>query len=505
MHEDADILVLEKPVGLITADPNTGRFDGPRSAKTLFDLVKKYTAGKSKKRRGSPPSCYIIHRLDKDASGLIVFAKTPEAFARLKEHLKSKRIGREYLAVAEGIVGSKGDEGTIDLPIRDDSPDRGPDPNRPAVTHYRVLESAGDRTLLEVRLETGRKNQIRAHFSMTGHPLIGDGRFNAGTNPIGRLGLHAWRLAFEHPRTGREMIFEAPPPASFHRAVGLKSLPTSGSASPSTPATERPAHNKSDTSWEPVANWYDTLLEDQGSDHHRDTIFPGVLRLLALQPGARFLDVACGQGQLCRLLNDSGVDAVGIDASPSLIERAQVRSADGARSPMFTVCDARTLEKSGLAPTSFDAAACVMALSNIEPIEPVLKGIARLLKPNSAFVLVITHPAFRAIGGTSWGWDDQRRRQFRRVDAYLSPTRSDIATHPGKAARGQKGGDLKTVTFHRPIGHYVRALASAGLYIDALEEWPSTRTSDSGPRASEENRSRREIPLFLAVRARRTM
>ena len=353
MHEDADILVLEKPVGLIGRS-NTGRFDGPRSAKTLFDLVKKYTA-ESRKRRGSPsPATSLPTRQGRFWTHRL--CKTPRP-SWLKEHLKSKRIGREYLAVAEGIVGSKGDEGTIDLPIRDDSPDRGPDPNRPAVTHYRVLESAGDRTLLEVRLETGRKNQIRAHFSMTGHPLIGDGRFNAGTNPIGRLGLHAWRLAFEHPRTGRDTIFEAPPPASFHRAVGLKSLPTSGSAAPSTPATERPAHNKSDTSWEPVANWYDTLLEDQGSDHHRDTILPGVLRLLARsRPG--FLDVACGQGQLCRLLNDSVLTPWGStlrrvsSSEPKFVRPTALAHRCGLRRPHAG--------EVRLGATSFDAAACVM-------------------------------------------------------------------------------------------------------------------------------------------------
>lgn len=554
LFEDADVLVVEKPIGMITADPNAGSFDGPKAAKTLFDLVKQYTAGKTKRRRGSPPSCYIIHRLDKDASGVLVFAKSPGAFERLKADLKAKDVERVYLAVAEGVVGSPGETGTIDRPLRDDPPsaptaarrggagraprEEGP-VERPAITHFRVLATGGSRSLLQVRLETGRKNQIRAHMAMLGHPLIGDRRFEAGTNPIGRLGLHAWRLAFNHPISGKPLSFESRPPASFHKAVGLKSLPDGSSArtEPATrgtppqrerqapsPTNERsasssarkPLAGRDETSWEAVAGWYDRLLDDEGSDHYRQTILPGVLRLLQCRPSDRVLDVACGQGVLCRRLGLMGVRATGVDASASLVEAARLRrlpplprsaQGPGPRSdhepiePSYEVCDARSLDDLNLPSGSFDASACVMALTNIDPLEPVLGGVAHLLAPGGCFVAVISHPVFRSIGRTSWGWDADQRRQYRRIDGYLSAGRSEIQMHPGKAARGERGGEAKTVTFHRPIETYVAALAGAGLLVDAFQEWPSARVSDSGPRAAEENRARGEIPMFLAIRA----
>jgi hypothetical protein len=146
----------------------------------------------------------------------------------------------------------------------------------------------------------------------------------------------------------------------------------------------------------------------------------------------------------------------------------------------------------------FDAATCIMALTNIEPIDSVLSGAASLLRPGGALVLVISHPAFRAPGQTHWGFDAKGPGggvQYRRVDGYLSAGQHRIVMHPGEAP------DVVTWTFHRPIQHYSRALAQAGMAIELLEEWSSRRQSQPGPRAEAENRSRREIPLFLAIRA----
>jgi SAM-dependent methyltransferase len=192
---------------------------------------------------------------------------------------------------------------------------------------------------------------------------------------------------------------------------------------------------------------------------------------------------------------------------------------------------------------SFDAASCVLALMNMDPFEPVLHGAAAMLKPGGLFVAVVLHPAFRSPGQTSWGWDAAAPparivsgsaghlatssagkakpagaaskahaaapaepapppavRQYRRVDAYLSITRRAIVMNPAQAAEGKPA--VTTVTWHRPIEVYAQAFASAGLLIDALEEWPSHRVSEPGPRAAEEDRARREIPMFLALRAR---
>jgi SAM-dependent methyltransferase len=162
----------------------------------------------------------------------------------------------------------------------------------------------------------------------------------------------------------------------------------------------------------------------------------------------------------------------------------------------YRVGDARELVN--VEPVEYDAAICIMALANIDPLAPVMQGVAAALKPGGHFVWVITHPAFRPAGQSDWGWDAKQARQYRRIDGYLSPGQKPIEMNPGKAARGQK--TETTWTFHRPLQTYVEAMAQAGLLVQRLEEWPSLRASTSGPRAAEENRARREIPLFLGVR-----
>jgi hypothetical protein len=137
----------------------------------------------------------------------------------------------------------------------------------------------------------------------------------------------------------------------------------------------------------------------------------------------------------------------------------------------------------------------------MDPLAPVMQAVAAALKPGGTFVWVITHPAFRAPGQSDWAWDPKTARQYRRIDGYLSPGQKPIDMNPGKAARGEQ--TATTWTFHRPLQTYVEALARAGMLVDRLEEWPSLRASTSGPRAAEENRARREIPLFLGVRARK--
>ena len=271
-----------------------------------------------------------------------------------------------------------------------------------------------------------------------------------------------------------------------------------------------------DKGWEHVAQWYDTLLEDRVSDHHERVILPGTVRLLNPSPrgeGDRILDVACGQGILCRRLADLGARVVGVDASPSLIERA--RKIGGTQRCEYAVADARRLADLNMG--TFDAAACVMAIMNIEPTGPVFAGVAKLLNPGGRFVIVMLHPAFRSPGQTAWGWSSaetpahvkgERRapymppapsKQFRRVDGYLSPGQREIVMNPGAVAAGKP--PVVTLTFHRPIQTYITSLAEAGLRVDALEEWASVRTSQPGPKAAEENRARREIPMFLAIRA----
>ena len=267
------------------------------------------------------------------------------------------------------------------------------------------------------------------------------------------------------------------------------------------------------THWGSVADWYDQLVGESGSEYHREVVLPGVLRLLAPEPNQHILDVACGQGVLARLLAAKGARVTGVDASMELIKLARERSSPSPGTPLspspctpregrgegsssqltFHVADARDL--SFLPENDFDSAACVLAIQNIHPIAPVFQTVARALKSHGRLALVMMHPAFRGPKETAWGWDDQHKIQYRRIDRYLIPRKAPITAHPGA-----KTGEY-TWSFHKPIESYVKALRNAGLFIDALEEWPSHKTSTSGPRAAAENTARKEIPLFLAMRA----
>ncbi len=240
-----------------------------------------------------------------------------------------------------------------------------------------------------------------------------------------------------------------------------------------------------------MADWYDSLAADQGAEHHQEVIVPGVLRLLALQPGEEALDLACGQGAVSRALHDAGARVTGVDLSPRLIGMARRRSPPPIR---YLVGDVQRLD--ALAGESFDAIAFVLAAQNVEPLEPVFGECARLLRPGGRLALVTLHPAFRIPRQSSWRWDEERKLLFRAVDRYLTPLKIPIDLRPFRMP-----GRTRTWTYHRPLQTYVNGLAAAGLWVNALEEWPSHRVSQPGGRSRAENRARGEFPLFLALRA----
>jgi 23S rRNA pseudouridine1911/1915/1917 synthase len=204
LFEDEDVIVVDKPAGLLTmATPRERR----RTLYAfLYDLLK---------RRRPPERIFIVHRLDRDVSGLLVFAKNPEAKEVLQDQFRARRAGRTYVALVEGIVEEDAftirsllaETKALRVYVTDDAR-RG----RSAVTHVKVLERGRGRTLLEVRLETGRKHQIRVHLAERGHPVVGDRRYGTPRRGTRQLALHAARLRFKHPRTGRILEFESPPP-----------------------------------------------------------------------------------------------------------------------------------------------------------------------------------------------------------------------------------------------------------------------------------------------------
>jgi len=262
---------------------------------------------------------------------------------------------------------------------------------------------------------------------------------------------------------------------------------------PSRPGKGKPTKAATPSHWGAVADWYDQLVGEDGSEYHKHVVFPGLMEMLKPQSRMRILDVACGQGVLCRLLHHQGCLPVGVDAAAPLIERAKNRSHPTID---FHVGDAQHLDRLNLPPQSFDAATCVLAIQNIPTVGPVCLGVANLLKPGGRFIMVMMHPAFRGPKTSGWQWDEPTQTQRRWVSHYLSPRKEAILTHPGKGEASER-----TWTFHRPLQVYVSALARAGLLVDDLQEWVSHKVSDSGPRAQAENVSREEIPMFMAISA----
>ena len=258
---------------------------------------------------------------------------------------------------------------------------------------------------------------------------------------------------------------------------------------PQKPNKPQPAKSPR-TDWGEVADWYDQLVGDSGSEYHREVVLPGVLRMLALQKGDMAVDVACGQGVLCRILHERGVEVTGVDAAKELIDAARTR---GPAEIRYECADARELHF--LPSGRFAAAACILAVQNIHPLQGIFDGVARALRPAGKLVIVMMHPCFRGSKESHWGWDETQKVQYRRVDRYLLPRKSPIVTHPGKSP------DIYTWTFHKPIEAYLKSLRNAGLLVDSIEEWPSHKTSTSGPRAAAENAARKEIPMFMAIRA----
>ena len=215
VFEDEHLLVINKPPAL-TVHPGAGRPSG-----TLVNAVLARVPGLA--GVGSRQRPGIVHRLDKDTSGLLVVAKTPVAYASLSSQVARRTVNRTYLALVHGVLPH--DERTITAPIgrhprhrtRMAVVPRG----REAITRYRVLERLARYTLVEAHLVTGRTHQIRVHFAHIGHPVAGDPVYAGRPDElgIGRQALHAHRLQFVHPASGKEMAFEAPPPADFAAAV----------------------------------------------------------------------------------------------------------------------------------------------------------------------------------------------------------------------------------------------------------------------------------------------
>lgn len=207
LYEDKHLVVIDKPEGLL-------------SVAAAFE--KGETAHAFLKQRYHPQRVHVVHRLDQDTSGVMVFALSETARDALKDIFERHAIQRVYTAIVEGMLTP--DKGTWECYLYEDANyvvHATDDPGRGelAITHYLVKKQSKRNSWLELRLETGKKNQIRVHCQQAGHPIAGDKKYGAQTSPIKRMCLHANLLAFEHPVTGKEMSFESAVPETFHRIL----------------------------------------------------------------------------------------------------------------------------------------------------------------------------------------------------------------------------------------------------------------------------------------------
>jgi len=243
--------------------------------------------------------------------------------------------------------------------------------------------------------------------------------------------------------------------------------------------------NKKDTtSWGGVADWYHEHLLSEGT-YHADVILPNLLRLMNIKTDEQVLDLACGEGFFSRAFHEAGAKVTGVDISPELVALAR---RDSPKEITFAVSRASNLHS--FPARIFSAVTIVLAIQNIEDVKEVFFEIERVLAPSGKIFIVMNHPAFRVPKCSSWEWDDKSGKQFRRIDSYMTESREKILMHPGKTAD-------TTITFHRPLQYYSKLLSNTGFSIGRIEEWISPKKSQAGPRSKEEDRMRREIPLFI--------
>ena len=211
VYEDAYILVVEKREGVLTIGTDK------QKERTAHSILNEYV-----QRSGRQHRVYVVHRLDKDTSGLLVFAKDEKTKFTLQDYWEKIVKDRRYVAVLSGDMEK--DFGTVSSWLMDNKmyvtyssmTNNGGDK---AITHYKTIKRANGYSLVELELETGRKNQIRVHMQDLKHPVLGDVKYGDGNNPIGRLALHAFKLSFYHPVTNELMEFETPYPAVFKKIM----------------------------------------------------------------------------------------------------------------------------------------------------------------------------------------------------------------------------------------------------------------------------------------------
>lgn len=245
------------------------------------------------------------------------------------------------------------------------------------------------------------------------------------------------------------------------------------------------------TSWGKVAGWYNELLEEGEDTYQEKVIKPNLLRILSPKAGQEILDVGCGQGYFSRAIAALGAKVVGIDIAGELVKIAKENSGTN---ETYLVGSAE--EMSRLEAGRFDSVICILALQNMKNMQAAIAEIARVLKPVGRAVLVLNHPSFRIPSASAWEFDQSGKKQYRRIDAYMSEITQQVDMTQGVKDLNKK---KYTYSFHHPLQVYFKAFFKNGMAVTRLEEWVSHKISDKGPRKAAEDKARKEIPLFMCI------
>lgn len=243
------------------------------------------------------------------------------------------------------------------------------------------------------------------------------------------------------------------------------------------------------TSWEPVANWYDQIVSKEGHYYHQEVIFPYLQNkiLKNIKKDQSVIELACGQGVLERKLKKEQ-NYTGLDISPGLLKTAISQKISETHN--FQEQD---VTLSFNLNTTFDIGFIILALQNFKNPEGAIENLSRHIKKNGKVVLVINHPYFRIPRQSSWGVDESKKIQYRRIDRYMTPMEIPISMQPSK---GEKT-DM-TYSYHQPFSFFTKLFHDHGFFIEEIEELCSNKVSE-GSTKKMEDRARNEFPLFMAI------
>ncbi len=249
--------------------------------------------------------------------------------------------------------------------------------------------------------------------------------------------------------------------------------------------------NNNKTSWGNVADWYDKHLSENDTYHAR-VIAPNILRLVGLKQDQSLLELGCGQGYFLEKFSVFSKNLYGVEIGSELVKIAKSKN-----SKINYLC-ASAEDAKILSGRKFDVILIILALQNMKDLNAVAANLSRLIKNEGKIYIVLNHPAFRVPQNSDWGFDENKKVQYRRVDKYLSEHEILINMNPGN-----KNSREFTKSFHRPLQVYSKIFSKHGMAITKIEEWISHRESDPGPRAVAENIARKEIPLFMCLELRK--